>query len=169
MADEQVALTQEVLKEWLDYDPETGEFRWAQSRDRGKVMKGRKAGCLHPDGYIKIRLFDRMYRCSRLAVLWMTGKMPEFVDHIDRDRMNDRWVNLRVCTRSQNQCNRPKQVNNKSGYKGVLWHKQRQKWWARIGYCGQVKSLGFFDSLEDAAAAYVRAAEKLHGEFACTT
>ena|ERR1700752_4320654 len=162
-------MDQATLKSWLTYDPETGVFTWARSRGQGKVQVGRQAGCLHQDGYVKIRLFDRMYRCSRLAVLYMTGVMPAFVDHIDRDRSNDRWANLRVCTRSQNQSNRPKQVNNTSGFKGVLWHKQNKKWWARIRYCRKVKSLGLFNSPEEAAAAYVRAAKELHGDFACTT
>lgn len=162
-------MDQVTLKEWLTYHPDTGVFTWAKSRGQGKVQAGRQAGCLHPDGYVKIRFFDRMYRVSRLAVLYMTGELPAFVDHIDRDRSNDRWANLRVCTRSQNQFNRSKQANNTSGFKGVLWHKQARKWWARIGYAGKHRSLGLYDSPEAAAAAYVIAAKELHGSFACTT
>jgi Demerecviridae HNH endonuclease len=162
-------MDQATLKSWLTYHPETGVFTWAQSRDQGKVKVGHQAGCLHPDGYVKIRLFNRMYRNSRLAVLYMTGVMPAFVDHIDCDRSNDRWANLRVCTRSQNQFNRSKQANNTSGFKGVLWHKQTKKWWAKIGYHGKSKSLGLFNSPEIAAAAYARAAKELHGSFARTT
>jgi hypothetical protein len=95
--------------------------------------------------------------------------MPEFVDHIDRNRANDRWSNLWVCTRSQNQYNRTKQSNNKSGFKGVFWNTQRQKWQAKIGYQRRYKHLGFFDDPEEASMTYRRAAERLHAEFVCAT
>ena len=144
-----MGLTQEVLKEWLTYDPLTGDFRWAKSRVNGKVKIGRKAGCLHPDGYVKIRLFDRLYRCARLAVLYMTGEFPEAVDHQNLQRADDRWENLRVVTRSQNQCNRPMQVNNKSGFKGVFWNKQAKKFQAKIGFDNRQKHLGFFVTPEE--------------------
>jgi hypothetical protein len=159
-------MDQATLKEWLSYDPETGVFTWAQN-SVGKIKTWRRAGCLHQDGYIKIRLFDKMYRCSRLAVLYMTGEMPGSVDHVNRDRADDRWANLRVCTRSQNQYNRPIQGNNKSGFKGVFWNKQQQKWQAKIGYQRRQKHLGFFDLPEEAGMAYKHAAEQLHAEFAC--
>ena len=161
-------LTQEVLKEWLTYDPLTGGFKWAKSRVNGKVKIGRKAGCLHPDGYIKIRLFDRMYRCARLAVLYMTGEFPEAVDHQNLNRADDRWENLRVATRSQNQYNRPIQSNNKCGFKGVFWNRQARKWQAQIGTANKSIYLGRYPTPEEAHEAYVTAAKTLHGEFART-
>jgi hypothetical protein len=99
----------------------------------------------------------------------MTGEMPEFVDHVSRDRADDRWVNLRVCSRSQNQYNRSIQSNNKAGFKGVFWNTQKQKWQAKIGHLRKQTHLGFFSSPEEASAAYVRAAKELHGDFVCST
>ena len=163
-----MGLTQEVLKEWLTYDPLTGDFRWAKSRVNGKVKIGRKAGCLHPDGYVKIRLLNKICKCSRLAILYMTGELPEVVDHQNLNRADDRWENLRVATRSQNQHNRSIQINNKSGFKGVFWNKQARKFQAKIGFDGKQKHLGFFIRPEDAHQAYARAAKTFHGEFART-
>jgi hypothetical protein len=168
MALNRVTLTQEELKSCLVYDPETGIFVWAKPRSN-KAIKGRRAGSLRPIGYYQIRLFDRLYMTSHLAVLYMTGEMPEFVDHVNRIPTDDRWVNLRVCTRSQNQCNRPQQANNTTGLKGVSWHARRRRWFSQIKRHRKTTFLGYFKTPEEAHAAYVRAAEKLHGDFACTT
>lgn len=159
-------MDQATLKERVIYDPETGVFTWAKTYSN-KAIKGRRAGSLRPIGYYQIRLFDRLYMTSHLAVLYMTGEMPKFVDHVDRDPTNDRWINLRVCTRSQNQCNRPKQVNNTSGFKGVSMDVRRGCWRAQIKHHRRNNYLGDFDSPEEAAVAYAHAARELHGDFAC--
>ena len=162
-------MDQATLKSWLIYHPETGVFTWAQSRVHGKVKVGRQAGCRRPDGYIVIRVLKKLYAASRLAFLYMTGEMPEFVDHIDRDRSNDRWSNLRVATGSQNQWNRSRPRHNTSGFKGVSWDAQRQKWFVSIHQFGKQRNLGRFVTLEEAAAAYALAAKEMHGSFARTT
>jgi len=88
------------------------------------------------------------------------------VDHINRNPLDNRRDNLRYCNSSQNKCNRLKQHNNKSGYKGVSWHKQRKKWTVRCGHHGKHHYIGLFDDKEDAARAYDAAARRLHGDFA---
>lgn len=88
------------------------------------------------------------------------------IDHINRNGLDNRRVNLRVCTCAQNQCNRGPQVNNKSGYKGVSWKKDKSKWNALIYVGGKKIHLGYYDDLDDAAIAYNRAAIEKHGEFA---
>ena len=88
------------------------------------------------------------------------------VDHINRNGLDNRRCNLRLATPSQNQHNKVAYRNNKSGYKGVSWHKGGRKWIAQIK-CGEIhKYLGLYRSKEDAANAYNQAALWLHGEFA---
>lgn len=88
------------------------------------------------------------------------------VDHRDGNPLNNRKTNLRLCLPRQNSRNSKTPSNNTSGYKGVSWCKVRQKWSSRIRTDGTRKSLGYFDSPESAYAAYCRAAEKFHKEFA---
>lgn len=89
------------------------------------------------------------------------------VDHIDGNRLNNQRSNLRLCNSSQNKCNRGPRKDNTSGYKGVSWHKQRNKWTARIRIpYGKYISLGLFDDIKDAVTSYNEAAKKYHKEFA---
>lgn len=92
------------------------------------------------------------------------------VDHKDGDGLNNqRSVNLRLATKSQNMCNRGKNRNNTSGYKGVCLIKSRRQWIAQIGANGVQRNLGYFETPQDAAQAYVNAAFLMHGEFARTS
>lgn len=88
-------------------------------------------------------------RAHIVAFLLVTGKWPSGeIDHINGSRFDNRWQNLRHVTRKENAKNNAMRCDNTSGVTGVVWHRQAQKWWARIG----TKSLGTFDSLEDARA-----------------
>lgn len=90
------------------------------------------------------------------------------VDHINGDSLDNRKINLRLCTNAENLRNRGKQINNTSGYKGVCWSVRKQKWQAQIKVDRKAKFLGNFETPEDAARAYDAAAKKYHGEFAKT-
>ena len=87
-------------------------------------------------------------------------------DHINHNPLDNRKVNLRVCEHGQNQANHTIQKNNTSGFKGVYWHNQRQKWWARLQYKGKQRSLGLYSDKIDAAKAYNRGAIQYFGEYA---
>ena len=103
------------------------------------------------------------------AIIQMSGQVvPDRyeIDHEDRKPLNNLEENLRICTESQNQHNRIKQINNTSGYKGVCWIKQKKLWKAQICIDKQQINLGTFDSKEKAAKVYNDAALKYHSEFA---
>lgn len=93
-------------------------------------------------------------------------KASKDVDHRNGDRLDNRRGNLRRCTHPQNMRNRGRNANNKSGYKGVCWHRISTKWCAQINHAGKVKHLGLFLTPEEAAKAYDAAAKRWHGKFA---
>jgi hypothetical protein len=88
------------------------------------------------------------------------------VDHINGNTLDNRRENLRVCTQQQNMQNSKKRRTNTSGYKGVSWHKRDKKYRAQIRKDGKNKSLGCFDTPQEAHQAYCEASQELHGEFA---
>ena len=155
-------LTQERLKELLSYDPETGVFVRVKAL-KGHAQLGRIAGSVNTiTGYLFITIDLKKYGAQRLAWLYMTGKFPPVdIDHIDRNPLNNTFVNLRAVTKSENQHNREKSRNNTSGHKGVCYDKSRGKWLANIGFNGSVKNLGRFPTPEEASAAYL-AAQKIY-------
>jgi hypothetical protein len=87
-------------------------------------------------------------------------------DHVNRNGLDNRRINLRPATASQNTANRGRQSNNTSGYKGVVWGKRISKWIARIQVDGKQTYLGFFDDPVEAAHAYNQAASAAFGEYA---
>lgn len=166
-------LTAEQLRAVLDYIPSTGMFFWRHRPEARKEWNTKYAGQAAgtptvPRGYIQIMVLSRLYLAHRLAFLWMTGAWPrsEEVDHIDGDHANNAWRNLREVTGSQNKMNLPLRSDNTSGVKGVWWDKRRSMWAAEIMIAGRKRHLGYFDNLEAAKAIRIKAAERLHGEFA---
>jgi hypothetical protein len=87
------------------------------------------------------------------------------VDHASGDTLDNRKVNLRICTHAENQWNRKKSINNTSGYKGVYFHRGNGKWRAKIKLNNKCLHIGYFDTPEKAYKAYCEASEKYHGEF----
>lgn len=90
------------------------------------------------------------------------------VDHINMNTLDNRKENLRVCSRSENSCNRPANANNTSGYKGVSWDKRNKKWVAQIRRDKKIIHIGYYDDAEEAARAYDEKAKGLFREFAWT-
>jgi hypothetical protein len=87
-------------------------------------------------------------------------------DHRNTNLLDNRKENLRFATNSQNACNKNKQSNNLSGYKGVSWSCRLNKWYVRIAYDYKVYYLGLFEDIDLAALAYNEKAKELHGAFA---
>lgn len=157
-------LTAEYLRAILDYNPSTGLFtNKVQRGQRGPI--GAVAGSYDKDGYIMIMINRQKFRAGRLAFLYMKGYWPIEVDHRDRDRANDAWLNLRECTRSQNTAHSERAVGE-SGLRGVRFDPRSSTWRARIAFGGYREWLGPFSTKEEAYAAYLAAADSTHGEFA---
>lgn len=154
-------LTQERLKELLDYDPETGVFTRKVSLSR-RVKVGDIAGSLHPHGYLTLMVDAKSYVAHRLAWFYVYGVWPKEIDHINRIRNDNRISNLREVSRLENMYNKSKYANNSSGLTGVSWHKATGKWHSSICAKGLQKYLGLFDTPEEAHAAYLAAKEELH-------
>lgn len=158
-------LTVERLKEVLRYEPETGFWFWLVNRMSG-VKAGDRAGYLS-DGTWRLCVDGRRYHSNRLIWLYMTGTWPpEHVDHENTDRLDDRWLNLRLASHSENQANRKVFRNNLLGMKGVKRVRRTNRFQARIYFGGKSHHLGCFDTPEEANDAYRIAAERVHREFA---
>jgi len=158
------SMEQERLKQLLDYDPWTGNFKWREHR--ANVKAGQLAGHLTKMGYRTIRIDKKMYLAHRLAWLYTHGTWPTVhIDHVNGTPGDDRIINLRLATHSENMRNRKDHSNNSSGFKGVSWHKGAKKWAAGIRIHGRRKHLGLFDAAEAAHLAYCEAAKALHGSF----
>jgi hypothetical protein len=159
-------LTQERLREILDYDPDTGEFRW-RVRKRTSLRAGEIAGCRAGSAHWCIGIDGRTYRANQLAWLYVKGEWGRpVVDHRDGNPLNNRWSNLRLSSYSNNVANQSRKQSNTSGFKGVHRDRRRGKWIAQIKKNGRQYWLGRFETAEQAHAAYVAKAHELFGEFA---
>ena len=116
----------------------------------------------------KWRLGNTGYAICDNATLLHRVLCPDFkeIDHIDRDKLNNRRSNLRECSHSGNMINRGIQKNNKSGIPGVCWDNGRSKWMAHAKVNRKTINLGRFDSIDDAVKARKQAEIKYYGEFA---
>ena len=154
-------LTAEYLRSILNYDQETGIFTW-KVRTANRVKVGDAAGCPDGGGYLRIKVQSRLYRAHRLAWLHTHGVWPKGeLDHINRNRSDNRVSNLRDISHKQNLQNSGKRSDNTSGHTGVYWYKPYSKWRALIMHNYKLIHLGYFSILEEAIAAR-KAAEKLY-------
>jgi len=160
-------MTDAELRKALSYDEKTGEFRWLASHGRAK--KGSIAGCIglcNGRRYRLIGLHGDMYLAHRLAWLYKTGHWPDRdIDHADGNGLNNSWANLRLATRTENNANARLRKDNTTGHKGVVagWG---GRFLARIQVAGKNRHLGTFDTIEQAAEAYRKAAKEAFGDFA---
>jgi hypothetical protein len=145
-------ITQGRLKEALDYNPDTGVF----------TREGKTVGYNNGRGYLKVSIDNKEHYLHRLAWLYVYGVLPPLVDHIDRNKGNNKLSNLRVVTNSENLHNRAAPRNSNTGVKGVCYVKERNKYVAYKTQNYKRKHLGIFDTLE-AASMCVQAYEKATG------
>jgi len=155
----------EFVNSILAYDAETGIFRWRVTRG-GTARAGSVAGT-PLRGYIRIRVRGGFMLAHRLAWFVSTGKWPDKdIDHINGNPSDNRIINLRLCSFSENMANKKVQHNNKVGLKGASWDRKSNKWKSQISKDGKKIHLGFFYTANEAHEVYVSAAKILHGQFA---
>lgn len=143
-------ITQEEVKRYLDYNPDTGIFRWKDGASR-KMRGGAIAGDIGSKRYISIGINNRSYQAHRLAWLYVYGEMPKSqIDHINRIRNDNRIANLREVDFFINNRNKGLQRNNKSGYSGIKWCSRINRWEVQIGGKKTRKYLGCFKTLNEA-------------------
>ncbi|MFA5444853.1 MAG: HNH endonuclease [Bacteroidales bacterium] len=121
--------------------------------------------CFNSTGYAK-RKFNKSIVLLHRFLLGLTSADKVKVDHKNSDGLDNRRSNLRICNDSQNQMNRKISKRSKSGFKGVMWKKEKRKWYAQIRVNGHYHFLGYFDDKTIAAESYNQAAIKYFGDFA---
>ena len=169
LPDKPKELTHEYLKQCIDYNPDTGDFKWRITQ--GRNIYGNDAFCVHESSNRKISLTTKILShettTNRLIVFWMTGYMPSpnrDVMTIDNNTLNLKWSNIKVGSHSDS-CK--KQRNSGTlALKGVHFYIKEKKYRAQITINGKQKYLGRFKTEAEAAAAYMKAARKHFGELA---
>lgn len=142
-------VTQTRLHELFSYDPDTGVLRWKQT-GRGR-KKGNKAGSVGSHGYLAVSVDSKKYLNHRIIWLWMIGSWPEEqIDHIDKDRLNNKWMNLRDVSASTNMFNRD-DLPSGSGEKFIYWQNHKKPWKVIVTQGrGCTSNLGSFKTKEEA-------------------
>jgi len=147
-------LTQSELKLHMHYNQYTGIFTRNYVNPQSRLKEGDIAGSMEGEGYLLIMINKKRYKAHRLAFLYINGIFPkEDVDHINHDRGDNRWVNLREASRHENCKNRKLCSLNKSGTVGVFWYKNNNKWGAYISSNNKRIHLGLFEDKQDAIKA----------------
>jgi hypothetical protein len=158
-------LTQARLKELLLFDDAAGRFVWRLSGR--KHIAGEYAGCIKPHGYEMIGIDYARYYSHRLVWLYHHGEWPRSqIDHINGNRSDNRIINLREASHTENQRNRGRQKNNHSGTNGVHWASREQRWIAKIKVHQKTRQIGAFLEKNEAIAARKAAETKLFGQYA---
>lgn len=167
-----------TLSSLVFYNPETGAFSWLP-RPRSMFVQTcswrswntrfafKPAGRVDATGYVAISFGGKKVKAHRLAYFMVHGECPELLDHINGLTADNRIVNLRPASSSQNNMNRAVGRRNKSGGKGVSWHKKAGKWQVHVRAGGVVHYCGLFVNVEAARRARQAKAAELHGQFSC--
>lgn len=157
--------SQDELKRLLDYDPETGTFTWKDRPVKTAYLVGKRAGSVHHSGYRDIRIFDVPYREHRLAWLYVYGVWPsDQLDHINRDKADNRIENLREVSQTENNHNTVHKRRKSPGSVGTSFDRRAKSnpWRAMIRYGGKQHFLGTFPTMVEAEDAYKKAKERHH-------
>lgn len=148
-------LTAQKLRELLDYNPETGVFVWKKTLS-SKNLNGKNAGKINSHGYCSIKINYKNYLAHRLAWLFVYDKWPpQFIDHINGNRLDNRICNLR---------NANYFVNNRNRTMAKGFSKVGNKFRARIVVNDKTICLGTFETEQEANLAYLTAKNKHYPE-----
>jgi len=145
-------MTHKELLELVNYDPAIGIFTSKPGNKYSNQPVGARLGTLHKTkGYRYITILGQLFREHRLAFFYMTGSWPKYqIDHINNNKSDNRWENLRDVPAIINCRNRPMFKNNTSGHRGVVWNKQCNKWQVICRSKGVQHYFGLFEEKQDA-------------------
>lgn len=148
-------LNQELVKKLFDYkEDETSSYLIWKISNSNRIKIGKIAGPFHKSsGYYRVEIDSKKYYLHRIIFLWHHGFLPKYVDHIDKNKLNNKISNLRETTSQNNNRNRSQYKNTSSGIKGISWHKSKFKWEAQIRIDNKLYHLGRYDKFEDAVLA----------------
>lgn len=152
----------EMLRTIFEYVD--GDLIWKVKKGRARV--GDKVNGLSLNGYKRVGIDGKVYLVHRIIYAMFNNDFPERIDHIDNNRSNNRIDNLRPSTARENGWNALISTSNKSGVKGVSWHKKSSKWQAHLRTMLGNEYVGLFTSLDDAKTALAELRNKRHGSFA---
>lgn len=152
------------IRLYLSYNADTGVFTWTKSPSNC-VTAGNVAGVRRKDGYVKINFKNKAYLAHRLAWWYVHGEFPtDILDHIDRDKSNNKITNLRVSSKIKNAQNI--NVNNTRAVSGLAGaFKARTAWSSKLKIGDTLIRLGTFKTPEDAHKAYMKAKQELHKDY----
>ena len=151
------------LKEIFSY--KDGSLYWKISNSN-RIKIGDQAGSLEQTGYLITSVNGKKELVHRVIFAMHHGYLPEFVDHIDRNPLNNCIENLRPATKAENCRNQKRRADNSTGARGVVWDKQRNKWRVAISINNKTKYIGRFDDFELAELVAIEARSKYYGAYA---
>jgi hypothetical protein len=143
-----------------------GELIWKVTLSN-RAFVGKKAGSFRKDGYTFVCVNKKRYGIHQIIFAMHNGYIPKEIDHIDGNPSNNKIENLREANRAENAQNQKLTSKNKSGVKGVSWHKGAKKWVVQLMSNRVHKYIGLFEDLELAELVSIEAKDKYHKEFAC--
>lgn len=158
-----MTVTQEQVLMLFDY--KDGNLYWKQTSNK-KIKAGTLAGGIDNKGRKRISIKGKSYQAHRLVYLLHYGNMPEMLDHIDGNPLNNKIDNLRPANHSKNGFNRKIGKNNTSGIKGLSWSKKSQKWQTSIKANNKTHYFGYYKYKDIAEIVLTMARQKLHDTFA---
>lgn len=144
------------LPQYLRYDPESGKLYRPDGSEAVGYIK---------DGYRVVSVKGRQYFAHRLAFALMCGRWLNVIDHVNRNRTDNRWVNLREANKAGNAKNAGLRKDSQSGYRGVSYRKSNGKWRAYIQADGVQHHLGFYATAEEAHLARQAVISQHHKHF----
>lgn len=160
-------ITKKLLEEMFDYNPDTGVLTWKQrpvshfktetgSKIFNTKYSGKVAGHISTHalaGYVHVGINGKLYTAHRVIYMMVVGNWPKEIDHINGDRADNRWCNIREVDRLTNNKNIKRRADNKSGVTGVYWFDKTNRWMCYIDHEGSRIHLGYFKSKEEAITA----------------
>lgn len=145
--------SQDLLQERFNYNAETGSFSWKKLYRRNDLI-GKECNTINTkQGHYSACVGRVSFAVHRLIYKYMTGNEPDIIDHINGNPQDNRWVNLRSVTHHENMKNMSLPKSNKSGFMGVRYRKDHNRWQSSVNHKGKTIHLGYYETKEEGLAA----------------